>query len=66
MTEPFGRFERVELTEEARPKVRPRGIPTGHIVGDGGECWHIIFDGTKTTRAIFKPYVRRASAETTT
>lgn len=53
---------RVELKPAVVPIVRPRGKPTGEVVGEQGDCWKVRFDGTRTTRRIFKPYCQREAA----
>lgn len=59
MTAALSAGDRIELTEKVAPMLRPRGARTGEVVADAGDCWKVRFDGTKSTRRIFKPYVQR-------
>lgn len=55
---PLATGDRFELTDEARPKVRPRGQPSGVIVADQGDCWKVRFDGNSFTRVVLKAFIR--------
>lgn len=50
--------DRFELTEEARPKLRPKGPPVGEIVNDCGDCWRVRFDGNSFSRVILKEFIQ--------
>lgn len=54
--------DRVKLTEKAGPMIRPLGTRTGQVIDDCDDCWKVVFDGTKTARRIFKPYLEREAA----
>lgn len=55
----LGPGDRVIVMPHAIRIVRPKGTPSGQIVGDAGDCWAIIWDGTRSVRTIFKPYLQR-------
>lgn len=54
--------DRFELTDVARPKLRPKGSPRGTILGDAGEFWRVKFDGNVTARTICKSFIRPPTA----
>lgn len=54
--------DRAEVTPEAVRIVRPKGTPVGEIVADRGDSYAIRFDGTKSPRVIWKPYIKPLEA----
>lgn len=50
--------DRFELTREAGPKLRPKGIRSGRILADCEDSWRVRFDGTTTYRTIRKEFIQ--------
>lgn len=54
--------DRFELTDAARPKLRPKASPRGVILGDAGEYWRVKFDGCVVARTICKRFARQPTS----
>lgn len=58
MTAPLKPGDRFALTPTGRNAARPKGSQAGVIVSDRGDCWEVRYDGTTSTRWLFKSYAR--------
>lgn len=59
LARPLAVGDRFELTDHGATQCRPcSATRAGVIVGEDGDYWRVIFDGTKPRRTLFRGYCR--------